>query len=53
MKTSITQRMITTMNDAYAHCARIGLIKDMYVKGWQQCVKFSCWVTADKLRLAG
>ena len=40
-------------HDAYAHCAKIGLIKNMYVKGWQQCVKFGCWVAADKLRLAG
>ena len=40
-------------HDAYAHCTKIGLIKNMYVKGWQQCVKFGCWVAADKLRLAG
>ena len=38
-------------NYAASHRIKWALIEDVYVKRWQDCVKFGKWVTADKSRL--
>ena len=35
-------------DDTASHCLKFGLIKDKYVKRWQQCVKFGCWIAVDE-----
>ena len=35
------------------HSVKFRLIEDEYIHQWQQCVNLCCWITEDKMRVAG
>ena len=38
-------------DDTAPHCIKFSLIEDEYIKRWQECVKFCCWITAAESRV--